>query len=49
MCDDLGTYNGNPVHDSRVDFDYHENTGELSKRFDDENLNEYIDNLNEWD
>lgn len=27
---DLDAYNGSPEHDSWVDFDYHENTGELS-------------------
>lgn len=26
--DDLDTYNGDPVHDGWVDFDYNENTGE---------------------
>lgn len=36
--DDLGTYNGNTEHDMWVDFDNYEN-----------NLDEYIDNLNDWD
>lgn len=47
--DDLDTYNGDPVHDSWVDFDYNENTGELSYIFDDTNLDQFIDNLNDWD
>lgn len=25
--DDLGSYNGDTVHDMEVDFDYYENTG----------------------
>ena len=47
--DDLDTYDGDPVHDSRVDFDYNENTGELSDIFDDTDLDQFIDNLNDWD
>ena len=42
--DDLDTYKGNPVHDGWVDFDYNENTGELSDIFDESNLDQYIDN-----
>lgn len=40
-ADDLDTYNGNPVHDMYVDFDYQINT--------DEDMANYIDNLNNWD
>lgn len=47
--DDLDTYNGEADHDMWVDFTYHENTGELSEEFDDEDLDEYIDNLDDWD
>ena len=47
--DDLNTYNGDPVHDSWVDYDYHENAGELSDLFDESDLDQYIDNLNDWD
>lgn len=47
--DDLDTYNGDPVHDGWVDFDYIENTGELSSLFEDSDLDEYFDNLNDWD
>ena len=42
-------YNDNPVHDMEVDYDYHINTGELSYIFDDDNLDDYINNLNDWD
>lgn len=47
--DDLDAYNGNPVHDGWVDFDYNENTGELSDLFDDHDSDDYIDNLNDRD
>ena len=36
--DDLDTYDGGPVHDGWVDFDYNENTGELSDLFEDPDL-----------
>ncbi|MDE6754773.1 MAG: hypothetical protein K2J82_09220 [Muribaculaceae bacterium] len=47
--DDLEIYNGDPVDDSWVDFDYNENTDELSYLFEDTDLDQYIDNLNYWD
>lgn len=47
--DDLDTYNGYPVHDGWVDFDCHENTGELPGLFEDTDLGDYIENLNDWD
>lgn len=47
--DDLDTYNGYPVHDGWVDFDYSENTGELSGLFDAPDIDQFIDNLNYWD
>ena len=37
MCEDLETYNGDVEHDMWVDYDYHENTDELSEWFDDDN------------
>ena len=46
---DLDTYNGAPVHNGRVDFDYNENMCELSDLFDETDLDQYIDNLNNWD
>ena len=47
--DDLDSYNGDPLHDGWVDFDYNENTGELSDLFDDTDLDKYIDNLDDLD
>jgi len=34
--DDYGAYNGDPEHDMKVDYDYHQNTDELSEYFDNE-------------
>jgi hypothetical protein len=45
--DDLDEYNGEPEHDMWVDYDYNANTGELPDEFDDEDLDEFIDNLND--
>ena len=47
--EELDSYNGDLVHDGWVDFDYNENTGELSNLFDETDLDQYIDNLNDWD
>ena len=47
--DELDTYNGDPVHDMEVDYDFHINTGELSDIFDDTDLDQFIDNINDWD
>ena len=46
---DLDSYNGDPLHDGWVDFDYNENTGELSDLFDETDLDQYIDNLDDLD
>lgn len=46
--DDLGSYNGYTEHDMWVDFNDYENTG-TPNVYDDDNLDEYIDNLNDWD
>ncbi len=46
--DDLDTYNGETEHDMWVDFDNYENTGNPNV-FDDVDLDEYIDNFNDWD
>ena len=35
--------------DGWVDFDYNENTGELSGLFDNTDLDYFIDKLNDWD
>ncbi len=47
--EDLDAYNGDTEHDMWVDFDYNENTGELSGIFDDSDMDSYINNLNDWD
>ncbi len=47
--DDLGTYNGDIVHDMEVDYDYHINTGKLANEFVDTDLDDFINNLNDWD
>lgn len=46
--DDLDTYNGDPVHDGWVDFDHYENIG-TPDVFDEDNLDDYVENLNDWD
>lgn len=46
--DDLDTYNGDTDHDMWVDFDNIENTGEPVV-FDEPDLENFIDNLNDWD
>lgn len=45
--DDLGTYNGDTEHDMWVDFDNYENTG-TPDVFDEDNLDDYVDNFNDW-
>lgn len=47
--EDLDAYNGDTEHDMWVDFDYNENTGELSGLFEDTDIDQFIDNLNDWD
>ena len=47
--DNLNDYNGDPQHDMWVDFDFNENTGELPEVFDEDSLDNYINNLNDWD
>lgn len=44
-----GEYNGNPVDDMMVDYDYHVNTGELPELFDESSVDDFIANLNDWD
>lgn len=48
--ENLDTYNGDSVHDMWVDSDYNENIGELQYNIEDEtDLDNFIDNLNDWD
>ena len=45
--DNLDVYNGDAVHDMWVDFDNYENT-DSPDVFDEADLDEFIDNLNDW-
>ena len=47
--EDLDTYNGDTIHDMYVDSDYEINTGELSEVFDEADLDDFIDNLDDRD
>lgn len=47
--ENLDTYNGDTVHDMWVDSDYNENTGELPYIKDETDLDNFIENLNDWD
>ena len=46
---DLATYNGDTEHDLWVHFTTHEYTGELGNIFDDSDVDNFIDNLDDWD
>lgn len=47
--EDIDKYNGDIIHDMYVDSEYEINTGELSEVFDEADLDDYINNLNDWD
>ena len=47
--DDLATYNGDTEHDMWMDFTTYEYTSELGECFDDTDVDNFIDNLNDWD
>lgn len=47
--DSLDNYNDDPVHDMEVDHGYHINTGELSANYGYTDIDDYINNLNDWD
>lgn len=47
--DNLDTYNGDVEHDMWVDFDRYEYTGEGAENFDASDLDEFIDNLDDWE
>ena len=47
--DALDTYNQGTEHNMWTDFDYNENTSELSDLFEETDIDQYIDNLNDWD
>ena len=46
--DYLDSYNGDTEHDMWVDFDNYENTG-TPDVFDEADLDNYIENLDDWD
>ncbi len=46
---ELDFHNENLKDDGRVDFDYHQNTDELSYFLDDSDIDQFIDKLNDWD
>lgn len=46
---DESEYGNNPVEDMMADYDYHINTGELPELFDEDSVDDFIANLNDWD
>lgn len=46
---ELETYNGDTEHDMWVNYTYQENTDELPDLFGDTNMDDYINNLYNWD
>ena len=46
--ENLDLYNGDTVHDMWVDYDHYQNTGEPDV-FDKEDIDEIVDELNNWD
>ena len=44
-----GEHGHDPVDDTLTDFDYHINTEKLPELFDDEYLDDFIANRNDWD
>lgn len=48
MDDDLDMYNGDVEHDMWVDYDHYRNTGEPDV-FDEGDIDDIIDELNDWD
>lgn len=47
--DELDTYNRDTEHNMWVYFDRYENTGDLLNIVNDSDLDNYIENLNDWD
>ena len=46
--ENLDLYNGDTVQDMWVDYDHYQNTGEPDV-FDEEDIDEIVDELNNWD
>lgn len=42
-------YGENAVEDMITDYDYHVNNGELPELFNEESVDDFIANLNDWD
>ena len=42
-------YGEDPVDDMLTDLGYHINTGELPELFDEEAIDDFVENLNDWD
>ena len=42
-------YGENAADDMMADYDYHVNTGELPELFDESSVDDFINNLNDWD
>ena len=42
-------YGDNHADDMIADYDCHVNTGELQELFDEDSVNDFIANLNDWD
>lgn len=49
MENEYEEYGENPVGGMMTDYDYHLNTGELPELFDEESVDDFIANLNDWD
>lgn len=47
--EDLDKYNGDSEHDMWVDFTTNQYTGELADIFNDTEVDDFIDNLDDWD
>lgn len=48
-CDKLYTYDIEPVYDGLVNFDYNEKTDVLLVLVKDTNLDEFVNNIYDWD
>lgn len=49
MEEEHDEYGAEPVNDMMTDYDYHINTRELPELFDEESVENYIANLDDWD
>lgn len=49
MEDESIEYGENPADDMMADYDYHINIGKLPELCDEDSVNDFIANLNDWD